>query len=88
MVSTEQGNPNGATVRIIGSFLLGLFVLGTVGTGAELLLLEHTEGFWQVLPLGLMGLGGVALAWYGATGGSASLKLFRSRFRVPLVTRI
>ena len=88
MVSTEQGDRDGTTVRIIRSFLLGLFVLGTVGTGVELLLLEHTEGFWQVLPLGLMGLGGVALAWYGATGGSTSLRLFRATMGTVIVSGV
>jgi len=36
--------------------LLGIFVLGLAGTGAELLLLEHTETFWQWLPLILIAL--------------------------------
>ncbi len=65
------------TVRRIRGFLLGLFVVGASGTGIELLLLGHTEDFWQLLPLGLIGLGGAALAWYAATGGSTSLGLFR-----------
>ena len=66
------------TVTRIRGFLLGLFVIGLGGTGVELLLLGHTEGFWQLFPLGLMGLGGAVLAWYAATGGSTSLRLFRS----------
>ena len=66
------------TVTRIRGFLLGLFVIGMGGTGIELLLLGHTEDFWQLLPLGLMGLAGAALVWYAATGGSTSLRLFRS----------
>ena len=62
---------------MIRGFLLGLFMIGMGGTGVELLLLEHTEGFWQQVPLGLMGLGGAVLAWYAVTGGSTSLRLFR-----------
>ena len=72
------------TVRRIRGFLLGLFVVGASGTGIELLLLGHTEDFWQLLPLGLIGLGGAALAWYAATGGSTSLGLFRNRPRLGI----
>lgn len=44
--------------------LLGwTFVLGSLGTGAELLLLGHVESAWQTAPLGLLG---AALLTYGA----------------------
>jgi hypothetical protein len=33
------------------------FLLGSVGTGAELLLMEHTEDLWQNVPLVLLALG-------------------------------
>jgi hypothetical protein len=42
--------------------LLGLFVFGALGTGTELLLLEHTEKRWQPVPLVLLTLGLVLLA--------------------------
>ena len=77
MASARPDTPESTTVRRIRGFLLGLFVIGLGGTGVELLLLEHTEGFWQLVPLGLMGLGGAALAWFAATGGSSSLRLFQ-----------
>ena len=77
MASARHDTRDDATVRRIRGFLLGLFVIGVGGTGIELLLLGHTEDFWQLVPLGLMGLGGAALAWYAATGGSTSLRLFR-----------
>jgi hypothetical protein len=35
-------------------------VLGEFGTGAELLLLGHTEEFWQLFPIVLLGLGVVS----------------------------
>ena len=77
MASAREDTFDNTTVRRIRGFLLGLFVIGAGGTGVELLLLEHTEGFWQLVPLGLIGLGGAPLAWYAATGGSTSLRLFR-----------
>ena len=76
------------TVRRIRGFLLGLFVFGAGGTGIELLLLGHTEDFWQLLPLGLMGVGGAALAWYSATGGAPSLRLFRRTMGAVVVSGV
>jgi uncharacterized membrane protein YhaH (DUF805 family) len=34
-----------------------------LGTGTELLLVEHTEDVWQVVPLVLLGLGVVVMTW-------------------------
>lgn len=42
--------------------LVAIFLGGSIGTGFELLLLEHTEGFWQIVPLALLGAGCLALA--------------------------
>ena len=42
--------------------LAALFLLGSLGTGAELVLLEHTEGFWQSAPLALTVAGCLAAA--------------------------
>ncbi len=37
--------------------LSGIFILGVIGTFLELLLLDHTEDFWQMIPLILLGSG-------------------------------
>ena len=58
-------------------FLLILFVIGAVGTGAELLLLGHTEDFWQWAPLVLMAASLVALGGHMLARGSRSLRVFR-----------
>lgn len=52
--------------------LLAAFLLSLVGTGAELLLLEHTQDWWQLLPVVLIGIGLIAIAWYGTTKSPAS----------------
>lgn len=44
----------------IRGVLAATFFFGSVGTGAELVLLEHTEGIWQNLPLALVALGCLA----------------------------
>ena len=61
-------------VRFIRRALLAILVVGIVGTGVELLLLKHTEDFWQWAPLALMALALVALAWQGIRPGPASLR--------------
>ncbi len=38
----------------IRRLLIALFVFGVVGTGAELILLEHTEDIWQWTPIVLL----------------------------------
>ena len=65
------------TVERIRGFLLGLFMIGVGGTGTELLLLGHTEGFWQWVPLVLMAASLVTLAWRVAAYRSRSLHVFR-----------
>ena len=41
---------------LLRKFVLGLFVISVLGTGTELILLEHTEDTWMWVPLVLMGL--------------------------------
>lgn len=54
--------PSAAMDGKVRRTLLGLFVFGSLGTGTELLLLEHTEKRWQPVPLVLLALGLVLLA--------------------------
>lgn len=56
--------------------LLTAFLLSLLGTGAELLLLEHTEGWQQLIPVVLIGTGLAALAWYVAAPSVASKRFF------------
>ena len=45
------------TLVTIRWFLMGILLMGLLGTGVELLLLVHTEGFWQCVPLLLIAIG-------------------------------
>ena len=54
--------------------LLAILVLGLVGTEIELFLLKHTEGFWQIAPLALIGAGIVVTIWCALTESAASLR--------------
>lgn len=59
------------------SVLLAAFLLGVMGTAAELLLVAHTEGFWQLLPLILMGLSLLPLAFYAVMRRAGWLRVFQ-----------
>jgi hypothetical protein len=57
--------------------VLGVFVLGLLGTGGELLFLGHTVGINQLIPLVLMVMSMLVLAWHGLERKSASLRTFQ-----------
>ena len=57
--------------------LLVAFLVSLIGTGAELLLLEHFEGFWQIIPLALMGLGLLVLTWFILAHSRLSCQVFQ-----------
>jgi hypothetical protein len=54
----------GGTTSIIRAMLLTIFILGSVGSGAELLLLKHLESLQQWIPLLLILLSFVVLGWH------------------------
>ena len=57
--------------------LLALLAMALAGTGTELLLLEHYEDAWQLVPLALVGLGLAVIAWRALRPHGASLPAFR-----------
>ena len=61
---------SGATLSRLRRLLLGLLLLGLVGTAAELVLMGHDEDAWQLIPLVVIAmavLASGALLW-GQTG--------------------
>ena len=75
--STKQVETDTAALPVIRKFLLILFLLGTVGAGSELLLIEHTEEKFQLIPLALMGFSLVVAIWFVVGKGPASLRVFQ-----------
>jgi len=67
-----------ATITTIRSFLLAIFIIGLLGTGAELFLLEHTEDVKQWIPLILMSLSLVVIGWRALDRGPASMRVFQA----------
>jgi hypothetical protein len=58
--------------------LLAVLAIGFVGTGAELLLLDHYEDVWQKVPLALIVLSLMAMAGHAFYGGAAFVRAFQA----------
>ena len=58
-IRTESAATRGALRRV----LLGILLLGMAGSTTELLLLKHREDVTQLIPLVLLGMGYVVVAW-------------------------
>lgn len=71
-MSRERGH-----LRTVSRFLTLLLFVGAVGTLIELLLLGHVEGWQQLVPVVLLGLGGLVAGWHLWNGGSVSLRTVR-----------
>jgi hypothetical protein len=57
--------------------LLAVLVFGMIGIGIELLLLEHTEEFWQWVPILLLALGIIGSAAVAIRPHRAAVRFFR-----------
>lgn len=64
----------GRTISIIRAFLLAILLLGLVGSGAELLLLNHVESLLQWIPVVLILLSFVILGWHAVRRTPASTR--------------
>lgn len=60
-------NKPAAIDSILRGIFLAIFLFGTISTGAELLLLGHTESLWQLAPLLLIVISLAALIFHAAT---------------------
>ena len=62
--------------------LLALLVVFMLGTGLDLMLLDHHEGIWQVIPLGLLAAGLVVSAWTlgGRAGAITAMRILMVLF--------
>lgn len=80
-VTQTTRNPDSAvesrTLARVRAILMATLVLGILGTGTELLLLEHTEGWQQLLPLVLLGGGLLACVWHGLRPAAGTVRLLQ-----------
>lgn len=61
------------TIAIIRRVLLAILLIGMAGTTVELLFLKHDEKPTQLIPLVLLGLAFLAIAWHAARPSAVSL---------------
>jgi hypothetical protein len=57
--------------------MLGILLLALVGTLAELLLLEHYDGWRQWIPLAILSGTTLVLVWHGVRPGLGSTRVLR-----------
>jgi hypothetical protein len=72
MALTSGDAPGG--LQDVRRFILGILLFGLTGTAAELVLINHIEDPWQIVPVALIGAAALCLAWYGLRGGGVSLR--------------
>lgn len=58
--------------------LFAAFLTSLLGTGAELILLEHVEDYWQLIPVILTGLGLLSFIWFAWSKSKSSQQVFRA----------
>jgi hypothetical protein len=79
---------NGVMEAGIRRALLAILVFGLVGTEVELFLLKHTDGFWQLVPVMVVGATLLISAWVSLKPGPASLGTLRAAMGVFLISGI
>jgi hypothetical protein len=65
-------------LETIRQCLLGLLLLGLVGTGMELILLGHDDGAWQLIPLVLIATALAVLAWHVLKPGIITIRVLEA----------
>jgi hypothetical protein len=61
----------------IRRLILLLMVVAMIGTAADLMLLDHHEDVWQMVPLAVIALGLVSAAAAGMRGGAGAITFLR-----------
>jgi hypothetical protein len=84
-VATCEPHGNHAPLR---RALLAIFLMGVLGCAAELLLLEHVEGGWQLLPLVLFGLSALVLIGQALLPSAIGIRAFQLTMILFLISGI
>lgn len=77
-----------ALVSFIRRALLAILVLGLVGTEIELFLLQHTDGFWQLVPVIVVGAALAVVLWCAVSPSAAALATLRTTMGVFMIAGI
>ena len=77
MMPSRAAPPLNGTMAIRW-LLLGLLGIGLAVTGLDLLLLDHHEDVWQLIPLILIALAFMAVVWQAITRDATSLRVLQA----------
>ena len=83
--SPSPGLPRAGTARTIRRLVLGVLVLGLVGSGADLIALKHYEDPWQQFPLALIVAALGVTAWHVVAGSLMSVRVLQALMLLFLV---
>jgi hypothetical protein len=72
-----SGPPEPPALSAMRRLLLLLVAIGMLATAADLLLLDHYEDSWQLVPLVLIAISLIVVAWVGISGGIVPLLVMR-----------
>jgi hypothetical protein len=71
-MDAQQTSAGTDRVEILRKWVLGVLVLGLLGTVTELVLLEHYEKGLQLVPVGLIAISLAVLTWHAMKDDAAS----------------
>lgn len=74
------------TATRLRRLLLGVLVFGLLGSGADLMALQHYEDSWQQLPIALIVAAFGAVIWYLLGGGVISIRVLQVLMLLFIVT--
>jgi len=74
------------TLGNVRRFLLLLYVMGIVGTAADLLLTGHFEDLWQLAPLALIAISAGVVIWLVSIGSRSSLRAHQATMALFIVS--
>jgi len=86
-----DGEPVSVERRVlvaVHSALWWVLVVGLVGLEIELLLLKHTDGVWQIVPLVLLGAGLLIALWYYRSRGAGAVVVLSGAMVVFLASGV
>lgn len=74
------------TVSVLRGAILTILVIVLIGTELELFLLKHIEDAWQLVPIVIIPLTLLVLAWHGLSRGTAALRALQVLMVAALVS--
>jgi hypothetical protein len=78
MPTIGDGRSSGAILAVARLVTLAILVLAMAGIFGELLLIEHFEDAWQLVPLCLLVLGLAVVAWHARAPSVSSTRSLRA----------